>query len=206
LCGSALFAQTPTPIIKKMELSPVRLMPQAPPAGLQKLFSNLGTKWPYYKGREGWTLAGPDAAITEFVAMPFISPVDAHITQVRIPVKYETGTNQVNISIYSGPSGANGTPKTLIAGPVTVTNLPAYGTCCALTIVKFSPTPIVAGARYWVVADTPSAGTGSDFNGAWDWVPPEPPPGDAFSAPDSLWVTGPSELDAAAGEVFGTVP
>jgi hypothetical protein len=207
LWGSLLFAQTPTPIVKKTELSPVRLMPEAPPAGLQKLFSNLGTKWPYYNGIEGWALEGPNAEIPESVAMPFSSAVDAHVTQVRIPIMYVAGTNQVNISLYSGPSGAKGTPKALIAGPVTVTNLPAYGTCCMLTVVKFSPTPIVAGAQYWVVADTPNSGSGSDFDGAWDWVPPEPPPADSFSNPPGTpWFPGRKDIAAAAGEVFGTVP
>jgi hypothetical protein len=207
LCGSQLFAQTPNGIVKTTELSPVRLMPETPPVGLQKLFSNLGTKWPYYDGTIGWALGGPNASTPEFVAMAFVSPVDADVTQVRIPLMYVAGTNQINISLYSGPSGPRGTPKTLIAGPVTVTNLPAYGTCCLLTVVKFSPTPIVAGAQYWVVADTPSSGPGSDFDGSWDWVPPVPPPGDSFSSPaGSPWFAGRSRIEAAAGEVFGTIP
>lgn len=206
LCGSLTFAQTPTPTVKRTTLSPVRLMPEAPPTGLQKLYSNLGTKWPYYNGIIGWALEGPNAQTPESVAMAFTSAVDAHVTQVRVPIMYLSGANQVNISLYSGPSGAKATPKTLIAGPVTVANLPPYGTCCMLTVVNFSPTPIVAGKQYWIVADTPSSGIGSDFDGAWDWVPPDPPPNDSFSQPGTAWFAGRKDIAAAAGEVFGTVP
>lgn len=89
---------------------------------------------------------------------------------MRAAAEYSCGANQVNLSLYSDHSGA---PGTLLAGPVTATNLPIYFSCCKLAVANFSTgVSVTAGTQYWVVADTPSSGTGSDFNGVWEWVGP----------------------------------
>jgi len=52
----------------------------------------------------------------------------------------------VNFSLYSD---ANGVLGTLLAGPITVTNLPRTFTCCALAVANFAAAvPVIAGIRY----------------------------------------------------------
>jgi len=105
----------------------------------------------------------------------------------------------VNLSIYNDASGA---PGTLLAGPVTVTNLPSFGTCCTLAIAYFSPVAVTGGTQYWVVADAPASGTGSNFAGIWDYAARVFPV--AFDE-GAGWVA--SSADALpAGEVLGTIP
>ena len=91
-----------------------------------------------------------------------------------------------------------------VAGPVTVKNLALYGTCCTLTIASFPPVSLTAGTQYWIVADTPLTGTGSDFYGTWDFVAPNlflmaGDHGAGWSAFDGL-------NNNSAGEVLGTIP
>ncbi len=93
---------------------------------------------------------------------------------------------------------------TLLAGPVTVTNLAGTGTCCTLAVANFSPVAVTGGTRYWVVADTPLTGTGSDFLGEWEWVA-KPVFPQAFN--DGFgWFASNSGPTEAAGEVLGSIP
>jgi hypothetical protein len=172
-------------------------------AALTKIYGNLGTKTDAYNDTEGSSLSGPNAAdgFTQFVAMPFTPKVNASVTQVQVAVQYLGGANQINLSIYTDASGA---PGTLLAGPVTVTNLPAFGTCCTLTVANFSPVAVTAGVRYWVTADTPSTGTGSDFEGVWDWAPKPIYP--QARNKGKGWVGFDGTPAESAGEVLGTTP
>jgi hypothetical protein len=118
-----------------------------------------------------------------------------------VAVEYDGyGANQINLSIYNDAAGA---PGTLLAGPVTVANLPDAGTCCALTVASFTPVATAAGTRYWVVANTPATGTGSDFVGQWDVVTK------VILFGGSNGVDGWSGINTdllPAGEVLGTIP
>jgi hypothetical protein len=140
-------------------------LPEEAPAALKTIYSNLGKKGESYTPG-GFLLAGPNslegAAI--FTAMPFTPKSDAHVSQVQVAALYISGGNQINLSIYSDSGGV---PGTLLAGPTTVTNLPTHGTCCTLDIAGFTPVAVIAGTQYWVVADTPLTGPGSDFEGEW---------------------------------------
>lgn len=65
-----------------------------------------------------------------------------------------------------------------------------------------APVAVTSGTQYWVVADTPSTGTGSDFYGDWAFVPPKSLLG---------WNTGGGWLlfpgdEEPAGAVYGTIP
>ncbi len=203
LCGASLFAQQarlspPNPTVFPSEAADLE-----PATTLTKIFSNLGTGTNVYNSA-GWSLAGPTstAGFTQYVAMPFKSKSNAHVEQVRAALQYIAGTNQVSLSIYSD---ASGTPGGLLAGPVTVKNVPVYFTCCKLGIANFSPgLAITAGTQYWVVANTPSAGTGSDFSGVWDFVPPAK----ALVGIDqgTSWFSFPAAIQEPAGAVYGTIP
>ncbi|MGA8540119.1 MAG: choice-of-anchor R domain-containing protein, partial [Terriglobales bacterium] len=102
-------------------------------------------------------------------SMPFTPNSNAQVTQVRLALQYTgNGGDLFYVSIYAD-SGGN--PGTLLAGPVTLRNLPLFGTCCTLAIAKFDePLAVTGETRYWVVASTPTSGKGSDAWGSWDWV------------------------------------
>ena len=61
---------------------------------------------------------------------------------------------------------------------------------------------VTAGTFYWVVADTPLNGIGSDFTGIWNFVVPVIPM--AFNRGSGWFVTNVHE--EPAGEVRGTIP
>jgi len=159
-------------IVHVKEKSAIHVAPQEAPAGLKTIYTNLGPKGDLYLDSDGWELTGFNSFGGESnafeVAMPFTPKSNAHVSQVRAAVQYlGYGANQINLSLYSDAAGV---PGTLLAGPVTVTNLADSGTCCTLADASFAPVAVTAGTRYWVVANTPASGPGSDFVGVWDWV------------------------------------
>jgi hypothetical protein len=207
LYNLTLFAQTASHprTLHTTEKSAIRVPPQKVPKGLKKIYSNFDPRVSPYNTDDFWYVAGPNADIGGapfFLALPFVPKSDSHVSEVRVAVQYSgSGANQVNLSIYED---ASGNPGTLLAGPVTVTNLSEWPDCCTLTIADFTPTAVIAGNRYWVVADTPPTGTGSDFFGVWDatykpWIPM------AVAGGGNGWsVTNADSL--IAGEVLGTIP
>lgn len=205
LWNLALFAQTVKGpgIVHTPEKSAIHVPPQAAPAALKVIYSNLGSKTDLYRDTVGRYVAGPNSGYpyTEFVGMPFTPKANSHVSQVGVAVQFQgRGSNQVNLSIYGDTDGA---PGTLLAGPVTVTNLPNAGTCCTLTVANFSPVAVTGGTQYWVVADTPLTGAGSDFEGPWDFVAKYFP--QAVNVNGFGW-TGLSGLYEVAGQVLGTIP
>jgi hypothetical protein len=206
LCSPVLVAQTQTHprILHAPKNSAVPVPPQDPPPGIQRIFTNLNKSLTdTYNGFDGWTISGPNSSGgTSFIALPFIPKSNSHAVQIRVPVHYVgSGANQVNLSLYTDADGA---PGTLLAGPVTVSNLALWGTCCTLTTASFPPVALTAGTQYWIVADTPLTGTGSDFYGTWDFIAPNlflmaGDRGDGWSAFYGL-------NNTSAGEVLGTIP
>jgi hypothetical protein len=173
LCNLSLLAQTGKHprILHTTEKSAIHVPPQEAPADLEKIYSNLYTATDLYDEYDGWTVSGPNSSVgTSFIAIPFTPKSDSHVSVVRVPVHYVgSGANRVNLSLYAD---AGGTPGTLLAGPVTVADLALWGTCCTLTVASFSPVAVTGGTQYWVAADTPLTGNGSDFFGTWDFVAP----------------------------------
>jgi hypothetical protein len=192
-------------IVHTPEKSAARMAPQAVPDGLKVIYSSLGPKNDPYLDTDGWYITGFNSyggdTYAFAIALPFTPRSNSHVSQVRVPVQYAgSGANQVNLSLYSD---TNGVPGTLLAGPVTVTNLAETGTCCALTIADFAPLAVTAGTQYWVVADTPASGQGSDFVGAWDFESKVMTFGGTNGSDGWYAENGDSE---PAGEVLGTVP
>jgi hypothetical protein len=174
VCNLSLVAQSKkhSRAVHVKEKSAIHVAPQEAPAGLKTIYTNLGPKGDLYLDSDGWELSGFNSFGGESsafeVAMPFTPKSNAHVSQVRAAVQYlGSGANQINLSLYSDAAGV---PGTLLAGPVTVTNLMDSGTCCTLADASFTPVAVTAGTRYWVVANTPASGQGSDFVGVWDWV------------------------------------
>jgi hypothetical protein len=187
-------------IVHTAERSANHVPPQNHAAELTKIYSNLATPTDLYDDENGWGIEGP--ALTGFPifgAIPFTPKLNSHVVEVGAAVHYFSGANQINLSIYTD---AGGVPGTLLAGPITVANLPVEGTCCALAIARFPSVAVAGGTRYWVVVDTPLTGTGSDFNGGWSMVAKIVPI--AFND-GSAWFPSTAN-DLPAGAVYGTVP
>ncbi len=203
LCSASTFAQQLKTIEPNGKIFPSEGADPEPAVTLTKIFSNLGTGTNVYTS-SGWSLSGPlsSAGFTQYVAMPFKSKANAHIEQVRAAVQYSTGTNQLNLSIYTDSSG---TPGTRLAGPFTVKNLPLYFTCCRVGIANVSPSvAITAGTQYWLVADTPASGTGSDFAGAWVFIPPTKMLVGINTG--ASWFSFPADVQEPAGAIYGSIP
>jgi hypothetical protein len=196
----ALSAQTAKgPFVEHAtEKSAIHVLPpqEDNPAGLKTIYTDLGSKTEPYSG--GGFPLGPSGA----TAMAFTPKSDSHVSEVQVAVLYISGDNQVNLSIYDDAAGA---PGTLIGGPVTVTNLPKAGTCCLLDIADFAPVAVKAGTQYWVVANTPSTGRGSDFEGGWGTSAKPIIPFAVTHSPKAGWFPG-NANELPAGEVLGTVP
>lgn len=202
-----LFGQTEPKlhVVYTQEKSKVHVAPPDTPQALKSIFSDLGPKDNLYRDSAALAILGPNSGFGEtvFWAMPFTPKSDAHVSEVRVPIQYNgSGANQVNISLYSDSGSV--TPGTLLAGPVTVTNLADFGTCCALAVADFSSLAVTAGTQYWVVVDTPLTGTGSDFNGVWNFttlpIYPQAESGGGGWSYFSGFAYKP------AGQVLGTIP
>jgi hypothetical protein len=201
----ALFAQTGHRLstVKTTEKSSVHVPAQEAPAILKIIYSNLGSATDAYNDTGGWSVAGPNSSggFTQFIAMPFTPKSDSHVYGVQVAVEYQSGANQVNVSIYND---ANGSPGTLLSGPIIVTGLPASGTCCTLAAARFPAVAVAAGTQYWITVDTPISGTGSDFSGGWFWVPQPSYP--LARDKGAGWLSIEGGPTASAGRVVGTIP
>jgi len=120
---------------------------QPEPAALVEIYSNLGSATSTYT-QLGLALFGPLSVYgtSEFAAMSFTPKANAHVSEVSAAIQYNgTGANQVNLSLYSDTRGV---PGVLLAGPVTVTNLPNFQSCCKLAVAGFeSSVAVTSGTR-----------------------------------------------------------
>lgn len=202
-CGASLRAEEPRINRWRGTSSPAAVPAQEAPAALQKIFSNLGTSTDAYNDTIGWPANGPLSGFgQDFVGLPFTPTANAHVYVVRAAIQYQSsGANQVNLNLYSD---VNGAPGTVLAGPVTVKNLPTFGTCCTLAEATFTAgAAVTAGTQYWVVANTPTTGTGSDFEGVWDFIATTYL--NSFDT-GSGWNSFKEDAYEPAGAVYGTIP
>ena len=209
LSTSLLFAQAKHVgrITKTTEKSAIHTPGPDEPAGLAKIYSNLGKKkTDVYLDNEGWTVNGPNASgfngNYQWFGMPFTPKSDSHVSQVQVAIEWVEGDNQVNLTLNSDSSGV---PGAVLAGPVTVTNLGTFGTCCTLAVANFPSTAVTGGTQYWVVAETTTSGTGSDTWAAWDFVPSLYLQG-FFSNQNGYWSSFDAATAEAAGAVYGSIP
>jgi hypothetical protein len=169
------------------------------PAGLQVIFGNLGKSQTDLYSTQGWTtVAGPGCAGLgpAFAALPFTPKANSHASQLRVPVSYVEGTNAVNLNIYED---AGGVPGALLVGPLTVTNLPGWATCCSLATANFTPVALTGGSQYWIVVNSDT-----DFCGTWNYVSRPPFPMALWNG--TSWSVAEEGVVELAGEVLGTTP
>ena len=203
----ALFGQTVEQprMLHHKETFAVHVPPQEAPQGLTTIYSSLGTDPKnLYNYIDTWLVSGPKSIVglADFIAMRFTPKSNSHVSEVRVAVLYYgIGADQVDLSIYEDSKGH---PGRLLAGPVTVTNLPKAFTCCQLAVADFASVPVNGGTQYWVVANTPKTGRGSDFLGEWAGAV-SPVLTLAANAAQTGWVAF-NGNGLPAGEVLGTVP
>jgi hypothetical protein len=82
--------------------------------------------------------------------VPFIPATTSHVKQLQVAVGWISGTELVNVGLYSDNGGTVGT--LLAGGEASI--MPAFGTCCNLVTVNISTTTVTAGTQYWIVASS----------------------------------------------------
>jgi|HubBroStandDraft_5_1064220.scaffolds.fasta_scaffold118342_2 hypothetical protein len=207
LCGVNLLAQesSRTPkVVRTVEKSQIHTPAEAEPA-LVTIYSNLGPATSAYNATFGFLVAGSASGLgQEFIAMSFTPQSDSKVTVIRAALLFldqgNGAPNQIDVSLYAD---AGGVPGTIIAGPHTIKNLGEAGTCCALATWRLDKeVPLLAGAQYWVVADAPTTGTGSNSAAVWDAVFPSVP--EAFNEGSGWSQSNGDERFGLA--VLGTAP
>jgi len=121
---------------------------------LYTIYSNLGSKTHAYNDQTGYKVHGPDSGEghEEWIAMPFTPNSNALVTTIEVAVQYnKAGTNAVTISLNEDAAGLPGKA----VHTWNLTNLPKFGTCCKLDVVKNSRgLKVMRSVQYWVVAST----------------------------------------------------
>ncbi|MFZ0802015.1 MAG: choice-of-anchor R domain-containing protein [Terriglobales bacterium] len=90
-------------------------------------------------------------------AIPFTPTADATVTKLQVSAgRQGGGTAGFELGLYTD---AGGVPGTVIKSEH-ITNLPAYGECCAVAEADDpAGIPVTAGTQYWVVVSTTAADT-----------------------------------------------
>lgn len=136
------------------------------PAGLQKLYSNLGTKTDAYDNNLGWIVFGPDTGLLQWMAMPFTPKTDATVKMLKLAIGNEGGTVSVTVLFAQDASGIPG--KTIKKWHVT--NLFPWGECCTLDVAKDKTgIPVKKGQLYWIVAKTDATNANALDVWAYTW-------------------------------------
>jgi hypothetical protein len=170
----------------------------APPAGLVKLYSNLGSKTDAYDDNLGWIVWGPATGIQQWMAMPFTPKADATVKQIRIAIGNEGGTNSVSLNFTADAGGIPG--KVLYRWRVK--NLFPWGGCCSLDTARGAAIKVKKGTKYWIVGKTDSSNPDAMDVWAYSW---NHAMGDISYNLGKGWKPYPNQV-VAAFAVFGTKP
>jgi hypothetical protein len=99
----------------------------------------------------GYTVAALNSNVGQMSqAMQVTAQTNLAVSGLSVGIGYISGTNSINLAIYSD---AGGVPGTLLASG-DAAGLPAFGSCCDPPSVKFRRTKLTAGTPYWIVVST----------------------------------------------------
>jgi hypothetical protein len=195
LASGMIWAQAPQ--TSRTKDSGVRIA--EPPSSLKLIWTNLGpTATNAYYPDSGFNVDGPDNSLglsEQWFAIPFKPKASAHLEQLQAAIGYISGTELVEIGLYSDNNGAVGT---LLASGETK-KMPTFGACCQLASVSITSTAVTAGTQYWIVAQ-PDDTNGPSFYGAWMAVNQTM----AFNPSQTGWLNINGDVTAAAAR--GTIP
>jgi len=123
-------------------------------SGLVTIFSNLASQYPNgeYWCCTGYNIMGPSSGAGEqWMAAAFTPTANHTVTKITVAVGYSQGRNGAVLALYTDNNGVPG--QALKSW--NLSNLPVFGTCCALVAkTKASGIPVTGGQQYWVVVET----------------------------------------------------
>ena len=139
------------------------------PRGKVTIFTNLdSTLVKSYTVGIGALISGNDVPFNPEVweALPFTPKAAVHARTLAAAIAWVSGTNKVNLGVYTDNGGVPGTP--LPGGQGATTEIPDSGECCDLATVRLSGAGVAlnAGVTYWLVA-SPDDINAPDFHGIW---------------------------------------
>lgn len=173
------------------------------PAGLKKIYSNLGAKTSSYDNTNGWLILGPNSAFgqEQWIGYPFTPKKASTATQLKAALGYfDSGVNGVNVSINKDASGVPG--KAMVQKAVSKLAEWTDPCCDAIKTIKIKATKLKK-AQYWVVVGTNK--NQLDAEGVWFFAFGDPTGNQAYSFDGGVtWNT--EQVQASAFAVFGTTP
>jgi hypothetical protein len=200
LASGVLLAQESSLKVAHTVHSGPRIAAQNSPTPLQVIFSNLGpSATNAYNDTTGYYILGPTNSVglsEQAIAVPFAPKASSHVTQLVVAVGWISGTQLVNVGLYSN---SHGTVGTLLASGQ-ASSIPAFGSCCKLVNVTIPSTAVSFGSRYWIVA-SPDDTNAPDFTGVFQASNNDIIAGDVAQAG---WFSFTTNTPAAAAK--GTVP
>jgi hypothetical protein len=175
-----------------------QIAPTLPPR-VTTIAGNLAKK--YKKGSYiccyGYDVRGPTSGFgQQWLGVPFTPAANFTITAIEVPISYESGTNKFVITLNHDSGGV---PGTQIAA-FTVTNVPAFPTCCALATVSPNSVSVTGGQHYWITVQTSS--TGQSARGVWNANDTDQTDAQSVAANSGAWGTA-SLTPGLAFAVFG---
>lgn len=140
----------------------------APPAGLVTITDNIAHKYP--KGLFNKVAGRPVTGSANLIGYPqywigaaFTPAADVSVKRVQVAVSSANGTNAGVVALYDDNAGVPGN----VLKAWHMSDLPAYGSCCTVTVKNATGVPLVGGHQYWVVVKTDN--TSQDTYLSWNY-------------------------------------
>jgi hypothetical protein len=138
-------------------------------AGRVKIFSNLNPLFPEpYLPGFGLLIVGDNVLfyVEQWRALPFTPRTNVEVKTVSAALSHTSGTNRINLGIYSDSDGLPGSP--LSGGQGSLTDIPGSGDCCNFATLRLlgAGIALTGGVQYWLVA-SPDNVNAPDFMGLW---------------------------------------
>ncbi len=135
--------------VHKGTITPLKNGPSSAP---QVIFSNIGPNISNaYNDTTGYYILGPDNSVglsEQAIGVPFTPRTASHVSQLLVAVQWISGTNLVNVGLFSDSGGTVGS---LLASAQS-SAIPTFGTCCQVVDVTIPSTAVSGGTQYWIVA------------------------------------------------------
>ncbi len=128
------------------------------PSTEKVIFSNLGpTTSNAYNDTTGYYILGPNNSVglpEQYIGVPFTPRSSAHITNLYVAVGSISGTNLINVGLYS--DNMSGTVGTLLASAQASTILASFGACCQVVGVSIPSDRcgVTNGTQYWIAVSS----------------------------------------------------
>lgn len=140
---------------------------QKSPATEKVIFSNIGpTSSNAYNDTTGYYILGPNNSVglsEQAIGVPFIPKGSAHVTNLYVAVGSISGTNLINVGLYSDSGGTVGS----VLASAQSSTIPLFGACCQIVGVSIPSTAVTGGTQYWIVVSSDDTNA-PDFTGVFE--------------------------------------